>query len=152
MCNLMEFAPLLGISIDFRNSSLNIGCISALSSRADGVNDITLAYKGTYQGSRQRPIAKLNGAFKSLFSQTLIIGKLISIAYTLKSNQLTGLQTQQLMRLRTQKKRVPKQYPQEHYLTVHNMVPLGVLFWYPSDLRGTVLNYSFRAPLPAEAV
>ncbi len=26
-----------------------------------------------------------------------------------------------------------------HYLTVHNMVPLGVLFWCPSDLRGTIL-------------
>ncbi len=24
-------------------------------------------------------------------------------------------------------------------MTVHNMVPLGVLFWCPHDLRGTVL-------------
>ncbi len=28
----------------------------------------------------------------------------------------------------------PKQYPYEHYLTVRNMLPLGVLFPYPCDL------------------
>ncbi len=39
----------------------------------------------------------------------------------------------------TQKKRVPKQHPKGCYLAVHNLAPLGVLFWHPID-RGVLFS------------
>ncbi len=49
----------------------------------------------------------------------------------------------------TQKKRrVPKQYPQKHYLNVRNRVPLGVLFRCPRVIQGyCFITVSHKAPL-----
>ncbi len=46
------------------------------------------------------------------------------------------------------KKRVPKQYPQGHYLTVRNMAPLGVLFWCPSDPRALFHKHEGKKSAP----
>ena len=46
------------------------------------------------------------------------VGTRTSLAFFLKAK---GLHSE---------KRVPKQHPQGHYLAVHNLAPLGVLFWY----------------------